>query len=86
MASTDIPASFGEQGPGETTKRLLDMGTRLFICGTYPKNGPSKDCVIRPVNPVLGGAVTGCACGSAGGALFLPALALLLRRRTGRSG
>lgn len=67
--------------PGETSKRLLDTGTSSFVCFAYPKGQPSKDCVVRPVNPTLGNATSGCACDSGAGLLVLPALLFSRRRR-----
>jgi hypothetical protein len=66
--------------PGETSKRILDDGTKSFPCDAYPKGKPSEDCVIiaehEPV--VLGPPKTGC---SSAEGLMIPALLLLARRR-----
>jgi hypothetical protein len=67
--------------PGELSKRVLDTGTRSFVCDAYPKGGVSKDCVIPPATGILGNVSTGCGCGSSAGALLLPVLSLLRRRR-----
>ncbi len=70
---------------GETSKRLIDSGTRQFVCDAYPKGRPSRDCVINPIPPSLGSAAGstpfGCAAvGSAPGMAALLALAFSLRR------
>ncbi|MBK7858508.1 MAG: matrixin [Archangiaceae bacterium] len=67
--------------PGETSKRLLDVGTRSFVCDAYPKGGVSKDCVIQTSTGELGAAYKPCGCGSAGGLLLFPALMVASRRR-----
>ena len=39
---------------GETSKRSLDDASRAFVCDVYPAGLPSRDCVINPVDEVLG--------------------------------
>lgn len=68
---------------GETKKRSLDEGSRDFICEVYPKDAPARDCVITPVNEVLGDSA-GCSAATAAplAPLALWGWALLRRRRT----
>lgn len=64
--------------PGETSKRVLDLGTQQFVCDVYPKGRVSKTCV-TPVLPDSLGKQAGCQ--SAPGALWaLAALAMGLAR------
>jgi hypothetical protein len=66
--------------PGETSKRVLDPGTRQFVCDVYPQGQPAKTCTIVQVDPVLTPVARGCS--SVPGALFtLLALVGLARRR-----
>ena len=75
---------YASAAPGELGKRVLDPGSKLFVCETYPKGAPAKDCVIKPFDGNLG-RPAGCGCTSAGGALAWAAVALLgLRRRSPR--
>ncbi|MBS1149863.1 MAG: matrixin [Myxococcaceae bacterium] len=61
--------------PGELGKRVLDPGSKLFVCETYPKGLPSQDCVIKKFDGKLG-PPAGCGCDAATGATWA-ALALL---------
>lgn len=45
---------------GEITKRVLDPGTRSFVCDVYPKAAPSRDCVILVAKPELGSNANSC--------------------------
>jgi hypothetical protein len=67
--------------PGETSKRVLDANSKKFICDVYPKGKPSKSCVIKPYDGVLGPPKGGCATAPGGVALGLAALLLRRRRR-----
>ncbi|MBX5484891.1 MAG: matrixin [Myxococcaceae bacterium] len=72
---------------GETSKRVLDSGTRQFLCDVYPKNAPPKDCVISVAQSELGEAAGGCGCSEAGAPPLLIGLALwVLRGRRSRTG
>jgi Matrixin len=74
---------------GETSKRVVDPGSRDFVCVTYPQGKPSQSCVTPSVassnaNASLGPLAVGCA--GIGAMVWLPSLAglgLLLRRRRG---
>lgn len=67
--------------PGETSKRVLDIGSKKYVCDAYPKGLPTKTCVINTFDGNLGKPAGGCA-SAPGGAVALLALAgLLLRRR-----
>lgn len=71
--------------PGETSKRTIDSGSAQFLCDTYPKDRPAKDCVILKTDPDLGPAV-GCGCGATEGLWALWGLAAwALRPRSRRS-
>lgn len=48
--------------PGELDKRVLDPGTRAFVCEIYPAGGPVQTCVVPPLDPDLGRPV---GCGAA---------------------
>ncbi|MHB8873573.1 MAG: myxosortase-dependent metalloprotease, MXAN_2677/MXAN_2678 family [Myxococcaceae bacterium] len=60
---------------GETAKRVVDPGSKSFVCDVYPKGLESRDCVINPMSSTLGQAD---GCGAAGGPPALLALAALL--------
>jgi hypothetical protein len=64
--------------PGELSKRILDPGTRQFVCDVYPAGRPSLSCVTPAASGTLG-PVAGCT--AAGGWLSLAAAALVLMRR-----
>ncbi len=66
---------------GELGKRVLDPGSKLFVCETYPKGAPARDCVIKTFDGNLGRA-QGCGCGASSGVGWA-ALALVVawRRR-----
>jgi MYXO-CTERM domain-containing protein len=66
---------------GETSKRVIDDGSRQFICDVYPRGQPAKTCVLLKADPVLG-ETPGCGCtagDSAGWGLL--GLAAVARRR-----
>ena len=75
---------------GETSKRILDLGTADGFCSTYPAGGPPMPCdeqaqLQRHINAQNAGSF-GCTCsGVAGGPWLLGAAGLLfaLRRRRG---
>lgn len=75
---------------GETSKRILDLGTADGFCSTYPAGGPPMPCdeqaqLQRHINAQNAGSF-GCTCsGVAGGPWILGAAGLLLglRRRRG---
>jgi hypothetical protein len=43
--------------PGELSKRILDPGTKQFVCDVYPKGKPSKSCELPPVSATTDGGV-----------------------------
>jgi len=78
--------------PGELSKRVIDSGSRDFVCTNYPKSKASKAC-IPPLaaDDTLGRKGSAAACASAGAEAWLPALAgwallLAARRRRGARG
>jgi hypothetical protein len=81
--------------PGETHKRIIDVGSAAGFCDAYPRGLPPTQCGESPElgrhfkTVGLGPGLPGMGCGAAPGA-FLPAAALLgllaLVRRRGRSG
>jgi len=74
--------------PGETSKRVIDTGSRDFVCAVYPQNGASQACLHPRMAQELG-ARGGGGCAATGPAELLPALAgwaLLLARRRRREG
>jgi MYXO-CTERM domain-containing protein len=65
--------------PGEISKRVLDPGSKQFICDVYPKGAPAKSCVLVQVSNELGAKAPGCATEPG---LLLTVLGVLgLRRR-----
>ncbi len=65
----------------ELSKRVLDDGTKKFICDVYPKGKPAKSCELPPVSSTLGPA-KGCASvPGPGGLVGLFGLAVAARRR-----
>ncbi|WNG15803.1 myxosortase-dependent metalloprotease, MXAN_2677/MXAN_2678 family [Cystobacter fuscus] len=80
---------------GEISKRVIDSGSRDFVCRTYPKGLPSQSCLTPTLDAssphdttfVLGKQAAGCS--TTGGAPWLSALAALgwlgWRRRGARS-
>lgn len=75
---------------GETSKRIIDLGTADGFCSTYPAGGPPMPCdeqaqLQRHINAQNAGSF-GCTCaGALGGPWFLGAAGVLLalRRRRG---
>ncbi len=78
--------------PGETSKRVIDSGSRDFVCTNYPKSLATKACLppqVMPGDMVLGRKGSAAACSSAGAEAWLPALAgwvLVLAARRRRPG
>ncbi|MFY0574771.1 myxosortase-dependent metalloprotease, MXAN_2677/MXAN_2678 family [Cystobacter fuscus] len=68
---------------GEVSKRVIDSGSRDFVCRTYPKGLPSQSCLTPALDAssprdtafVLGRQASGCS--TTGGAPWLSALAAL---------
>jgi MYXO-CTERM domain-containing protein len=71
VTSTMYPSA----APTELGKRVLDTGSKLFVCETYPKGAPSKDCVIKAFDGTLG-PPAGCSC-EAGAGMAWAGFALL---------
>ncbi|GHG73809.1 myxosortase-dependent metalloprotease, MXAN_2677/MXAN_2678 family [Comamonas sp. JC664] len=71
--------------PGEVSKRIVDSGSRDFVCDAYPKGQASQAC-LHPVTGIeLGPKAGGCAAAGPGGALSLVGVwALWLMRRARR--
>jgi hypothetical protein len=63
---------------GELTKRVLDPGSKQFICDVYPRGRPSQSCVTPVIGDVLGPSA---GCGVTGPWLTLAAAVLVLVRR-----
>lgn len=94
--SQRVSTMYPEAPEGDVSKRVIDSGSRDFVCTAYPKGSPSQSCVPPPSMGSEGsGAVLGrkasVGCASAGAEAWLPALAgwaLLLsaRRRKGGKG
>ncbi len=67
---------------GEVSKRVLDVGTKSFVCDAYPQDLPPRDCVLNPVAPELGKvAKTGCSTSAGWPALGVAALVVATLRR-----
>jgi Matrixin len=61
---------YASEPPGETSKRVLDPGSKQFVCDVYPQGQASRDCA-------TGSSSSGCS--SAGGpAGVVPVLGVLL--------
>ncbi len=67
--------------PGETAKRVLDEGTKAFVCSVYPVGKPSKTCSLGVASTTLGKATTGCSTTPGQWWPALAAAALLWKRR-----
>jgi hypothetical protein len=67
--------------PGELSKRVLDTGSKQFICDVYPTGKPTVTTVLRPVSSTLGHVATGCSA-APGTWAALSLLLLGLRRRS----
>lgn len=72
---------FASATVGELGKRVLDDGSKLFVCETYPKGAAAKDCIIKTFDGKLGTAV-GCGCDATPGFALVGLLALALRKKT----
>jgi len=84
LAHSPDPSStmYASEPIGETSKRVLDSGSKQFICDAYPSGRPSQDCSASG-----GGGTTGSGCSSAGdptvlGPGVLVLLLALARRRS----
>ncbi|NOK02651.1 MULTISPECIES: myxosortase-dependent metalloprotease, MXAN_2677/MXAN_2678 family [unclassified Myxococcus] len=71
--------------PGEVSKRVVDSGSRGFVCDAYPQGQASQSC-LHPVTSIdLGPKAGGCSVAGPGGALSLVAVwSLWLARRRRR--
>lgn len=67
--------------PGDLGKRVIDPGSKQFICDTYPKGAPSRSCLTVPFDGTLGKPSQGCAAAPGGLSLGLAAVLALSRRR-----
>lgn len=67
--------------PGELSKRVLDDGSKQFICDVYPKGQAARACAVAPVSDTLGNRVRGCTSAPAGLFTWVAALLLVARRR-----
>jgi Matrixin len=84
LAHSPDPRStmFAGANPGETSKRILDDGSKEFVCTAYPQGSQSRDCDGSPL--VL--AEEGGSCSAAPvGTLGLVAALFRLFRRRGRN-
>jgi hypothetical protein len=67
--------------PGELTKRVLDTGTKQFVCDVYPKGQVSLTCFTDQLGvEAIGNVPSGCSA-LPGNALALLALVALWRRK-----
>jgi hypothetical protein len=76
--------------PGETDKRVIDVGTAAGFCDTYPRGLPPTQCTELGVSSKnLSAQSAGTSCAAAPGTvlpgLLLGAWALLLRRKASRT-
>ena len=77
LAHSPDPGStmYANEPLGETSKRVLDSGSKQFVCDVYPQGRASMDCSASSGGG--GSSSSGCSsAGTAGG--LMPALALLL--------
>ncbi|WP_426750950.1 myxosortase-dependent metalloprotease, MXAN_2677/MXAN_2678 family [Myxococcus sp. Y35] len=75
---------FPNAPPGEVSKRIVDTGSRDFVCEAYPKGQVSQAC-LHPVTSLELGPKAGCSAAGPGGALSLLGVwALWLMRRARR--
>jgi len=84
LAHSPDPSStmYASEPIGETSKRVLDSGSKQFVCDVYPSGHPSQDCL-----PTSGTVPTASGCSSAGeptvvGPGFLVFLLALARCRS----
>lgn len=78
------PAStmYGYASVGETSKRVLDMGSQQFVCDVYPKGRPSQDCLLPDGGvPSTGGCSSAETGGAPAGLVALLGLVFLGTRR-----
>jgi hypothetical protein len=80
LAHAPDPGStmYANEPLGETSKRVLDSGSKQFVCDVYPQGHASLDCTASAGGGAGGGnSSSGCSsAGTAGG--LMPGLALLL--------
>lgn len=71
----------------ELSKRILDEGSRLFVCQVYPKGRPAQSCAVSEADEILGALRPACGCGSpaTSAPAVIAAVALLATRRRRRS-
>ncbi|HEY1908515.1 MAG TPA: myxosortase-dependent metalloprotease, MXAN_2677/MXAN_2678 family [Myxococcaceae bacterium] len=75
LAHSPDPAStmYASEPLGETSKRVLDSGSKQFVCDVYPSGQASKDCTS---SPSTSNGSSGCS--SAGPIPWAPGLLLVL--------
>ena len=75
LAHSPDPAStmYASEPLGELSKRVLDSGSKQFICDVYPSGQASKDCISTPSSTTPS---TGCS--SAGPIPWAPGVLLVL--------
>jgi hypothetical protein len=67
--------------PGELSKRVLDQGSKDFVCDVYPRGAPSVSCVLPPLTETLGArSARGCATAPGEPSAWVWALALVAGR------
>ena len=70
---------------GETSKRIIDLGTANGFCGTYPRGQPPVPCdELSQLDRRVVAGTTGCGCQSAAAPLLLALLPWAARRRRSR--
>ena len=76
---------YASAAPTELGKRVLDVGSKQFICAVYPKDLPSQDCVSPAFTGELGPVARGCGCSADSGAGWAVLSLIALARRRFRS-
>ena len=86
LAHAPDPSStmYASEPLGETSKRVLDSGSKQFVCDVYPAGHASNDCTMEPGGSSSSGCTAAPQTGSATPLLALLLGGLALRRR--RSG
>lgn len=67
---------------GEISKRILDSGSKSYVCENYPKGAPAQDCVITSAQRELGPSANGCS--ATGGTPLVGLLGLAFASRAWR--